>query len=85
MHAATQRVDTDRYAKAVEISKRSPGPTPTTSFEISDRSFTDEEVEAVKANILKAYRWQCIVSGVQHPRFAEILGGMTSEALAPVT
>jgi len=41
---------------------------------------------------LAAYRWQYIVSGVQHPRFAGRLGGMITdtdsvrigEALAPI-
>ena len=34
------------------------------------------EVEAVKATVLAAYRWQYIVSGVQIPRFSELLNGM---------
>jgi hypothetical protein len=46
----------------------------------------------VRALVLKAYRWQYIVSGVQDPRYMAILGGMiTAEqgarietALAPI-
>jgi hypothetical protein len=30
--------------------------------------------------VLKAYRWQYIVSGVQEPRFAKLLGTLTDEA-----
>ena len=44
--------------------------------EICDRPMTAVEVEAVKANVLAAYRWQYIVSGVQIPRFGELLNGM---------
>jgi hypothetical protein len=44
--------------------------------EICDRPMTAVEVEAVKATVLAAYRWQYIVSGVQIPRFGELLNGM---------
>ena len=37
---------------------------------------TAGEVEAVKATVLAAYRWQYIVSGVQLPRFSDLLNGM---------
>ena len=54
--------------------------------------FSAEEVARLRAETLAAYRWQYIVSGVQHPRFAERLSGMISEgdatrigeALAPI-
>jgi len=50
------------------------------------------ETAALEAGMLRAYRWQYIVSGVQHPRFQAALGGMiTAEhgerigaALAPI-
>ena len=53
---------------------------------------TATEVEAVKATVLAAYRWQYIVSGVQEPRFRQALAGMITErqgariaaALAPI-
>jgi hypothetical protein len=56
------------------------------------RSFTPAEMERLRAGVLKAYRWQYIVSGVQNPRFNEILGAMITpahgkrigEALAPI-
>jgi len=47
---------------------------------ISDRSFSEEEIERIKAGLLKAYRWQFIFSGVEHPRFKTLLGGMITEA-----
>ncbi len=56
------------------------------------RPFTPAEMERLRAGVLKAYRWQYIVSGVQDARFNEILGGMITpahgkrigEALAPI-
>jgi hypothetical protein len=48
--------------------------------EICGRPMTAVEVEAVKATVLAAYRWQYIVSGVQIPRFGELLNGMITPA-----
>jgi len=56
------------------------------------RQFTAGEMERLRAGVLKAYRWQYIVSGVQDPRFSDLLGRMTtpqhmeriSTALAPI-
>jgi len=47
---------------------------------IRDRQFSSDELAALHAGVLKAYRWQYIVSGVQDPRFAKILGELTTEA-----
>jgi hypothetical protein len=44
------------------------------------RSFTAGEIERVERGLLQAYRWQFIVSGVQHPQFTDVLGAMISEA-----
>jgi hypothetical protein len=44
------------------------------------RSFTHDEAEAVRATTLRAYRWQYIGSGVQEPRFLEVLGSMITPA-----
>ncbi len=38
--------------------------------------FTAPQVEQIRALVLKAYRWQYIVSGVMEPRFQKILFGM---------
>jgi hypothetical protein len=56
------------------------------------RPFDESERASVRRLVLKAYRWQYIVSGVQHPHFARLLSGMTTEpqmkriqaALAPI-
>ena len=48
--------------------------------EICGRPMTAAEVGAVKATVLAAYRWQYIVSGVQIPRFGELLYGMITPA-----
>jgi len=60
--------------------------------EICGRPLSEAEAEAVKATVLAAYRWQYIVSGVQIPRFGELLNGMITPtqgerigaALAPI-
>lgn len=38
------------------------------------------EVEAIRASFLKAYRWQYVHSGAQHPRFTEVLSGMITNS-----
>jgi hypothetical protein len=56
------------------------------------RSFTADEIKRLHAGVLRAYRWQYIVSGVQDPRFSETLGSMITPehsqrigaALAPI-
>ena len=48
--------------------------------EICGRPMTATEVETVKATVLAAYRYQYIVSGVQIPRFGELLNGMITPA-----
>ena len=60
--------------------------------EVCGRSLTAIEIDAVKTTVLAAYRWQYIVSGVQGPRFREVLGSMITPqqgerigaALAPI-
>jgi len=57
-----------------------------------EREFSGEEAQAIRALMLKAYRWQYIVSGVQLPRFGEVLtsmitpeqGARIQAALAPL-
>ena len=44
------------------------------------RRFTDNEAAAIRRAVLKAYRWQYIVSGVQDPRFMGILDELTTRA-----
>ena len=56
------------------------------------RPFTADERRAIEANVLKAYRWQYIVSGVQDGRFVGVLAGLVTQgqlerisaALAPL-
>ena len=60
--------------------------------EICGRPMTAVDVEAIKGTVLAAYRWQYIVSGVQIPRFGNLLNGMITAvqgerigaALAPI-
>jgi hypothetical protein len=44
------------------------------------RSLTAEEVTQTEATLLAAYRWQYIISGVQHPHFGRLLASMTTPA-----
>ena len=61
-------------------------------LKICGRQFTPGEQERVRAGVLKAYRWQYIVSGVEDARFQAILGDMITpeqagrigKALAPI-
>jgi len=43
------------------------------------RALGRDEFEAVKAGVLKAYRYQYILSGAQHPHFLKVLGGLITE------
>ena len=47
---------------------------------VAGRAFNGEQVTQVQATVLKAYRGQYIVSGVQDPRFMGILSGMITAA-----
>ncbi|HQR24436.1 MAG TPA: hypothetical protein PK163_06585, partial [Steroidobacteraceae bacterium] len=59
---------------------------------IAGRRFNGEEEAGIRAMVLRAYRWQYILSGVQHPHFVRLLSGMTTpqqlariqSALAPI-
>ncbi len=44
------------------------------------RKLAPAEVQAIGAAMLRAYRWQYIVSGAKYERFTQILGELTSEA-----
>jgi hypothetical protein len=46
---------------------------------LCDRSFTDDEYQRIKDGVLKAYRWQYIFSGVEHPRFQKLYKELTTE------
>lgn len=47
---------------------------------VNSRGFTSEQIAQVHATVLRAYRWQYIVSGVQGERFQAALGPMVTEA-----
>ena len=44
------------------------------------RPMTEQEKRAVDTGILKAYRWQYIISGARHPHFGMVLASLTTEA-----
>ena len=43
------------------------------------RALGSDDFEAVKAGVLKAYRYQYILSGAQHPHFLKVLAGLITE------
>jgi hypothetical protein len=49
---------------------------------IAERRLADAELEQLQALVLRAYRWQYIVSGAQHPRFLKLLLGMITQTQA---
>lgn len=61
-------------------------------LEICRGPYSPEQRKRVRDGVLRAYRWQYIVSGVEQPRFQAILGSLLSkaqekrigEALAPI-
>lgn len=48
----------------------------------SGASLHPEEVEHLRSCLLKAYRWQYIFSGVEHPRYRSALGKLVDEVQA---
>jgi len=44
------------------------------------RPMAPAEIEAIQAVVLKAYRWQYIVSGAQEPRFQQVLKSLVTPA-----
>jgi hypothetical protein len=44
------------------------------------RTFVPEQASAIAATMLAAYRWQYIISGVQHAHFGRLLASMTTPA-----
>lgn len=48
----------------------------------AESRYTGAQVAELEAGVLKAYRWQYIGSGAQHPRFVKLLTGMITPAQA---
>ena len=61
--------------------------------QIANGPFTAQQCEQIQQKVLKAYRWQYIVSGAMEPRFQKVLFGVVDQAdavriqnaLAPLT
>lgn len=47
---------------------------------LCERSFAPAEQQRIREVMLRAYRWQYISSGAQHPQFLKMLAGMTTRA-----
>jgi hypothetical protein len=47
---------------------------------VCGRTFDKAQAQQLRDTMLRAYRWQYIVSGVQDERFQKVLGGMITEA-----
>ena len=50
--------------------------------EIAEARFDGAQLAQIRDLVLRAYRWQYIVSGAQHPRFRKLLLGMITPAQA---
>jgi len=46
---------------------------------VCQKPLTVEETDALKAGVLKAYRWQYILSGAEHPHFLEVLTSVITD------
>jgi hypothetical protein len=46
---------------------------------VSERNFSSQERDEIVKGLLRAYRWQYILSGAQEPRFTNILGSLVNE------
>jgi hypothetical protein len=46
---------------------------------LCERSFDEQQQRAIREGMLRAYRWQYIASGQQHPHFEKLLSGMIAE------
>ena len=46
---------------------------------ICDKPLSDDEIKRIKDGVLKAYRWQYVFSGVEHPRFKKLFENLTTE------
>jgi hypothetical protein len=51
-------------------------------FDIAGTAFDGAQCEQIRATVLKAYRWQYIVSGVMEPRFQKVLFALVDQAQA---
>jgi hypothetical protein len=62
-------------------------------FKARNPALEEAQMNRIKEVVLKAYRWQYIFSGVNHPRFQKLFGDLTtdtqqqrvSDALSPLT
>ena len=50
--------------------------------DVAETRFTSAQEKELEAGVLRAYRWQYILSGAQHPRFLKLLMGMITPAQA---
>ncbi|MBL8268079.1 hypothetical protein [Steroidobacter sp.] len=59
---------------------------------LCDRTFSPAEQQQIRETMMRAYRWQYIVSGAQHPQMMKMMSGMVTRqqlqrvqaALAPI-
>jgi hypothetical protein len=47
---------------------------------VAERTFSEDEARAIHDGVLKAYRWQYIVSGVQDGKFLGVLSSMITQS-----
>ena len=59
--------------------KPRPKPTRATSAAKCGRAVDEAEARAIEAAFLKAYRWQYVHSGAQHPQFGKVLSSLITK------
>jgi hypothetical protein len=47
-------------------------------LKICGRTFSEEEIRRIREGVVRAYRWQYVFSGVEHPRFQELVGRLVN-------
>ena len=52
---------------------------------VTGRSFTDTERDEIRTAQRRAYRWTFLVSGLEHPKFVQIVGELTTGGVEKIT
>jgi hypothetical protein len=51
----------------------------------SGRSFSDEQRDEIRSAQRRSYRWTFLVSGLEHPKFVEIVEAVTGDGGAKIS
>ena len=51
---------------------------------VTGRTFDDDEQDEIRTHQRRAYRWTFLVSGLQHPRFVQVVAQVTTEGTGKI-